>query len=150
MYTLEQLCVCASISRVVYKVIHYIWNTASIYMVKWPRTWSCTDLEMVMNSIKSIWKEKMEINCTEYKSGCVLTKLGQAATEINQNRNKACTELSGWILYCFKQFLCVEEIGYTQGQMLRHLSSLEVLIRNTAGKTLVLIQNMTSCRPDAL
>lgn len=66
----------------------------------------------------------MEINCTEYKSGFVHTKLGQAATEVNQNRNKACTELLGRILYCFKQFLCVEEIAYTQGQMLRHPSSL--------------------------
>ena len=55
----------------------------------------------------------MEINCTEYKSGFVLAKLGQAATQINQNRSKPCTELLGRILYCFKYFLSAEELTLT-------------------------------------
>lgn len=55
----------------------------------------------------------MEINCTEYKSEFVLAKLGQAATQINQNRSKPCAELLGRILYCFKYFLAAEELTLT-------------------------------------
>lgn len=55
----------------------------------------------------------MEINCTEYKSGFVLAKLGQAAAQINQNRGKPRTELLGRILYGFKYFLSAEELTLT-------------------------------------
>lgn len=96
--------------RIVYSAIYYISKNASINMEKWLRIWSCTDLKTVINFAKSIWKEEIEINCTEYKSGFVFAKLGQAATQINWNRSKPCAELLGRILYCFKYFLSAKEL----------------------------------------
>lgn len=123
-YNLEHIYIYTRIFfRVVYSGIHYIWKNASINTEKWLRTWSCTDLKTVINSAKSIWKEEMEINCTEYKSGFVLAKLGQAAAQINQNRSKPRTELLGRILYGFKYFFVCRR-AYSHRQKLKHPSSL--------------------------
>ena len=56
----------------------------------------------------------MEINCIEHKSGFVLAKLGQAATQLNQNQSKPCIELLGRILYCSKYFLSAEDLTLTE------------------------------------